>query len=222
MNQDIHTQEQNGIGLFNMKIVEICEEDLSTIWNDSKTFLLVFDEKNKQIADYDFSNGLNLLQKENSLVVFFNEEDIVPGKWKFVGTKIIEKNKKIFEETVEVFGEKSGKYTVKKNKNPWKENRTWGEYISFEEREKRIKICRNCEFFNQLDGVCSINNVFVLEFTKHKYYYCPENKWGDKEESEKYATQKFYNDSSLLKNVTINEQDQQNFESELEEYLKGK
>jgi hypothetical protein len=204
-----------------MKMIEIYKERMPIIWNDSKTFLVVFDENGNQVADYDFSNGLQILQDDQNIVIFVNSEDILPGKWKFFGTKSVQKNGKIFEESVFSFGEKEGDKKNNIEEDVWQKKRVWGNYVSFAEREKRINICRKCDFFNQENGICLANDVLVLEFSKHKYYYCPEGKWGSKEDFDKYYSE-ISPDDIIMPAGTVTAEDQEDFEKELERYLKEK
>lgn len=223
MNQDIQIVDQNGIRLLKMNIIEIYRENISTVWHDGKTFLLVFDDNNKEIADYDFSTGLKLLQDGNIVIVFIDDKDLVPGNWKFFGTKIIQKENRIIEEKIEVYGKKEGK-SKKRNyleKDPWNKNRVVGEYVSSKEREKRIEICRSCPLFSHLDGTCLVNGNIVIELTKEKYSYCPEEKWGDKEKAIEFISSYPEGDIIMPEGTFIDQEDQENFEKELDEYLKG-
>lgn len=206
-------------------MITICKQPLQTVWHDGKTFLCVFDKNNKQIADYDFSSGLKLIQDGNNMTVFIYDKDLVPGRWEFFGTKIVQKNDKLIEEKIKIKGNKNGKPFIRKydTENPWN-NRggLFNEYVSSSEREKRIKICRSCPLFVNLDGTCSINGDLVIETTKQKYRYCPEEKWGNKKESnEKAASQVPQGDIRMSHLIVPNPNEQEDFENELEEYLKG-
>lgn len=215
--------DQSGIRLINMNIIEITKQDSSTIWHDGKTFLVVFDENNNQIADYDFSTGLQILQDEDSITIFITDEDIVPGSWKFFGTKIISINDKIYEEKVFCSGESFGSYRKRSfsEKDPWNKRRVFGEYVSFSEREERMDICRSCPLFNKTDGTCSVNGNLVIETTKNKYSFCPEEKWGNKEEVVNKMSLSPEGDIITPEPIIIDEKDQEKFEDELEEYLRG-
>lgn len=205
-----------------MAIIEIYKEKNPVIWNDSKTFLAVFDDKGNQIEDYDFSTGLQILQDGQNIVVFVNDEDIVPGEWKFFGTKSIQKDGKIFEESVYSFGKKEGDKKNKLDDDPWNKKRTWGNYVSLAEREKRIGICKKCDFFSQQDGTCSVNDVLVIEFTKHQYYYCPEGKWGSKEDFDRHYSELSADNILMPGGFSIEEKDQEDFEKEFDEYIREK
>lgn len=104
-----------------MDIIEICKQPINTIWYDAKTFLFVFDENEKQIADYDFSSGLKLLTDGENITIFIYDKDLVPGKWIFVGTQLIQKNDNKIEKKIKIEGYKEGKYlTTEYNpKNIW-------------------------------------------------------------------------------------------------------
>lgn len=217
-----------------MNIIEISKQPLDTVWFDAKTFLFVFDNNGKQIADYDLSSGLKLISDKKNMTIFIYDEDLIPGKWKFLGTKLIQKNNKLVEEKISADGYKEGKLSKRKydNKNPWDIaqlgtfNESINQGISVKEREKRINICRDCPFFIHEDGICSINNDLVIQTTKLKYEYCPEEKWGNKEESIEYKLslkQRSPNadDIIITNQAMINNKEQITFENELEEYLKG-
>ena len=210
-----------------MKIIEICEQPKNVVWNNDKTFLCVFDKNGNQIADYDFFSGLRLLLDENTIKVFIFDKDLVPGKWKFFGVITTQKNNKIIEKRIFFEGIKTGKIFKRKyeNKNPWNyHGGTITEYVSAKEREDRMDICRRCPLFNKIDGTCSVNGNLVIATTKRKYDYCPEEKWGNKSEAIRHYSQDLSEEmiqNIKTKNITsLN--DQEKFEAEFEEYLKGK
>ena len=207
--------EQNGIRGVRVETIEIFESEKNTIWNDGKTFLLVFDKNNNQVADYDFSTGLKILEKNNKNIIFMHDEDLVPGSWKFYGSKVKVIEEKIIETKVTSEGFKDGKSIKRKYKNedPWNTTRVGGQYVLAKEREKRISICRSCPFFNKEEGLCKVNGMISIEMTKHEISYCPESKWGNKEKSSE----------ALISQIGINEEIQKNqekFDKDLEEYLK--
>jgi len=195
--------------------IEIFRSEKNTIWNDGKTFLIVFDKKNNQVADYDFSTGLKILEKDNENIVFIYEDDLISGKWKFYGSKVKVIEEKVFETRVESEGFQDGNIKKRKQQDeePWNNNRVRGKYVSRKEREKRIRICRSCSFFNQNEGFCEINGMLSIETTKHETSHCPESKWGDiKKTSEALVSQKEVENE-------INK-DQEKFNEDLERYLK--
>jgi hypothetical protein len=216
MNQGIHIMEHHGIGQVDMNITEIYKTQKDTIWNDSKTFLMVFDKRGRQIADYDFYTGLQMIQKDDEIIIFIDNKDLVSGRWKFFGTKIKIVESKIISENIFSEGVREGNNTSHTffKENPWGTQNTNIEYVSFNERKKRIKICRSCPFFVHSTGECSVDGKNVIESTKIEKSYCPEEKWGSKEKSiiliedEKQADIMF-------------QQNQKEFEDELEEYLKN-
>jgi hypothetical protein len=195
-----------------MGIVELYSDDIDTVWNDQETFLCVLDENNNLIADYDFRTGLKLLKNDKKFTIYVNNDDLVPGKWILFVTKIYEKKP---NETVKVEGNKEGVF----EKRIFEEDRPWDFgysnqlHVSRQERENRLSVCKSCPFFNIENMTCEVDGENVLDKTKYLDKYCPEEKWGDKE-----AVMK-----KMSRNATIiYQQDQQDFESELEEYLKGK
>jgi hypothetical protein len=136
-------------------------------------------------------------------------------------TKInIEKNLK---EKIKVEGFKEGEVKAKvfSEKGPWLDNCSSDEQVSKEEKEKRISICTECPFFNSLDMTCTINNRIVLESTKYKGLLCPKGKWGDKETEDRMLKEGLANGEIVMPSVVIDKNDQLDFETELEEFLKG-
>lgn len=214
MNQDTQIVEQNGIRGVNMSIIKIYESEKNTIWHDGKTFLSVFDKKNKQIADYDFSTGLKIIQDEDMMTIFINSEDLVSGRWKFFGTKVEQIDGAILEKRVEADGVENevAISRVYAEKDPWNKNRLDTKYVSVQEREKRIDICRSCKFFNSEIGECKVNDVLMVEMTKHKVSYCPKFKWGNKEKSQEILTDATRVDEEIRK-------EQDKFNEDLEKYL---
>jgi len=207
-----------------MKIIEIYKDNKSTIWIDEKTYLAVFDNKGNILADYDSASGLKILQDEDSIIFYITGEDLVPGNWKFFGTKFVEENEKGIEIKVESSGilEGNKRKRVYTEKDPWSKKRASGQYVDSEEREKRFRICLSCPFFSSKDGTCSVNGNLVIESTKKFYSFCPEEKWGDREMVMKNISSSVSeNDIILPEPVVIEEEEQSQFEEELEEYLKG-
>lgn len=104
-----------------MNIVEIYKQPSNVIWYDEKTFLFVFDDNEKQIADYDLSSGLKLMTDGKNIIIFINDDDLIPGKWKFFGTKMVKKNNKLAQEKVYAEGYKEGEYLDREYnpKNVW-------------------------------------------------------------------------------------------------------
>jgi len=214
MNQGILIAEQNGIRGARVEAIEIFKSEKNTIWNDGKTFLIVFDKKNNQVADYDFSTGLKILEKDDENIVFIYEDDLVSGKWKFYGSKVKVIEEKVIETKVESEGFQDGNIKKRKqqDKDPWNVNRAKGKYVSGKEREKRISICRSCSFFNQNEGFCEINGMLSIEMTKHETSYCPELKWGDIKKSSEILVSK--------KEVEVEmKENQESFNENLEKYL---
>jgi hypothetical protein len=194
-----------------MGIVELYSDKIDTFWVNNETFLYVLDDKNNLIADYDFRTGLKLLKRDKEIVIYINDEDLIPGKWFLFATKVHnKKNKKI----IKTKGKKIGviKTRVFEEERPWDLGYSNQLHVSRKEREERLSICKSCPFFNIKDVTCQIDGSIVLETTKYADKYCPEEKWGDKES----AMKKFAGDA-----IIVNEEEQQDFESELEEYLKG-
>jgi hypothetical protein len=205
-----------------MKIVEICKQPKDVVWNDDKTFLCIFDNNGNQIEDYDFYSGLRLMLDGNYIKIFIHDEDLVSGKWKFFGTKSFQKDGKTVEEKVFFSGEKIEKNIKRKyeNKNPWGITRgVKDQYVSAQEREKRMGVCRKCPMFVNFDGTCSVDGSLSILETKKRYSYCPEEKWGNKKKSiEKMKSE--YPSDIINYNVNVDPTDQKNFEDELEEYLR--
>lgn len=206
-----------------MNIVELYKDKSSSIWHDGKTYLAVFDDNDKMIADYDLSSGIKILQDNDTITFFITEEELVPGAWKFFGTKVFQKNEKNIEEKVESSGKLEGnvRERVYAEEDPWNTRRVEGEYVFSKEREERMDICRSCPFFISEDGTCSINGNFVIESTRHVYSFCPEEKWGDKQLVTEKMSSNPEGDIILPEASVVLEEEQSEFEAELEEYLKG-
>lgn len=195
-----------------MNILELHSDKPNTVWVDSETFLCVFDENNNLVIDYDFFTGLRLLQKDNEITIYMHDEDLVSGNWTLFATKIDEQQKKT---TAKIKGEKK-EHSDKKiilDGRPWDYPYSTQEYVSRKEREERLSICKSCPFFDIENMTCKVDGGIVLDKTKYLYTYCPEEKWGDKAA----VIEKFTRNGRI-----IDEQEQQKFEKELEEYLKGK
>jgi hypothetical protein len=63
---------------------------------------------------------------------------------------------------------------------------------------------------------CNVDETIALENTKYLDKYCPEDKWGNKEEVLQKLTE-----NGTMPRIEVDEEEQGQFESELEEYLKG-
>lgn len=201
-----------------MIIIYEYKNDPNLMWNDQQTYLCVYDKNNIQVADYDFDTGLNLMLSGDTISVFMEESDLVSGKWTFFGVLSTAENGTIVSrEEIEISG-KGGKAKLRtyNDQNPWRFDHRPGTYVSVEEREERISICRSCPMFDR-KGFCKINDMLAIERTKMKIGFCPEGKWGSEEEAiELYKTE--FVGENTIKYVTDG---QAEFEAELDEFLKG-
>lgn len=196
-----------------MEIIEIYKDSIECLWHNDETFLCVFDENNNLIADYDLCNGLRLLQKDREIIIYVNDFDFVSGKWILFATKSTKINGEYVKEKIKVSGKNLNGSNNKEIKEKGAIGKCFpGEYVSVEEREERLLVCKECPLFDKENMTCSVNDKIVLESTKYKYEYCPEERWGNKEAS-------LEKDGIIM--PQINEQEQEDFEKELEEYLKG-
>jgi hypothetical protein len=202
-------------------IIEIYKDAAGTMWQNDETFLVVLDSQNKLLRDYDFCTGLRLMQDDNEMTAYINDEDLLSGNWIFLGTKLDEN---FIKYRVKSEGVKEGGFIYKKftDPNPW-ENCGPGIKVSREKREERLSICKLCPQFNQEDMTCSLDGRIVLEATKYENLYCPEGKWGDKEilEQQNIAERAARGDIILPEQDKIQPTEQEIFEQELEDFLKG-
>jgi hypothetical protein len=210
-----------------MKIIELYKDKPNTLWQNNETFLCVFNENNILVGSYDFNTGLKLMQDDKEMTIFIHDDDLISGKWVLFATKVNNDYiKKYTKKMIKVDGFKAGKETEIKfqEQYPWNKNWGHGKYVSREEREKRLSVCSKCPFFN-LDNIsCSINKKIVLESTKYHNEYCPEKKWGDKDAvmKEIFDEATLRGDIIISQNHKIDIKEQEDFEAELEKYLKGK
>lgn len=188
-----------------INIIEVYKTNKNTVWVDNKTILCVFDDNNKLLADYDFYSGLKIMQNNINMTIFINESDLVSGNWVFSGE--IDNHGKIKKVQSKGKAITNIKTRIYEDQDPW-ESRHGTKQSLANERERRMGICKICSSFDQINGVCTINNSFILDMTKFKDYYCPEDKWGNK------------SDVESAHSINI-EQNQDQFNKELEEYLKG-
>jgi hypothetical protein len=63
------------------------------------------------------------------------------------------------------------------NAKPWDILNPNTEYLSEEESEKRLDICKNCEFFFTPTNQCKKCGCFMNIKTKISHASCPINKW---------------------------------------------
>jgi hypothetical protein len=63
------------------------------------------------------------------------------------------------------------------NAKPWDIFKNSTEYLSEEEAEKRLNICKNCEFFFTPTSQCKKCGCFMNIKTKMSHASCPINKW---------------------------------------------
>jgi hypothetical protein len=201
-----------------MGIIELYKDSPNTLWQNDETFLCVFDEKENLIADYDLCTGLKLMQGEKDMTIYINEDDLVSGKWILLATKtkIIDGEHIKTKIRANGFKEEGGSLDIFKENDPWSKNCGSQDYVSRQERERRLSICKGCPLFNKDDMLCSINNQIVLQTTKYQNEYCPEDKWGNKEDVFQRLAE-----NGLIPRIEIDKEEQDRFESELEEYFKG-
>jgi len=205
-----------------MGIVEIYRDDIKFMWSNNETFLCVFDKNNNFITDYDLCSGLKLMQNDDKIVFYINENEMVQGNWKLFATRISEdfSSEKIIISGENLLGSKTRKFN---NDLPWAENCGPGKFVTRSEREKRIDICKQCPLFDVQNMTCSVNLQSVLDMTRHADKYCPEDKWGDKARvfSEVNEREGLTAERAMAASALIDKQDQSDFENELEEFLKG-
>lgn len=210
-----------------MSIIELYKDKPNTLWQNNETFLCVFDENNILIASYDFCTDLKLMQDDKEMTIFIHDDDLVPGKWILFATKVNNDYiKKYIKKRIKVEGNKPGKSKkIKINEEyPWNKNWGHGQYVSRKKREERLSVCSTCPFLNLENMTCSVNKKIVLESTKYENEYCPEEKWGNKEEVMKkmFDSAVSRGDIIISQNQQIDQKEQAEFEAEFEEYLKGK
>jgi hypothetical protein len=183
-------------------------------WVMSETILYVFNEKNEYAADYDLYTGLFFeLDENNNWFISIEEEDLVPGFWKFSGM-YVEENGPISEKRkfvkYEGFKEGETRKRIYKEEFPWDFSSSKLSAVSAKEREERMEICRSCPFFNNEKVSCNKNNDLLHYKTKVAEAFCPEGFWGT------------FNDKIIFFQSYEVFDDQEDFEKELDEYLKGK
>lgn len=201
-----------------MSTVNIYKDKSETIWQNDETFLCVFDVDNNLIAEYDFCTGLRLMQNDKEMTVYINDDDLVPGKWVFLATKAIPIDGGGYSgEKIRTEGIKEGNegYREFNSEFPWNtENSGSGKYVSREEREQRVSVCKLCPLFDSKNVTCTADGKNVLKITKYENEYCPEEKWGNKE--------KFLVERGLIVGPQeVSEEDQADFETELDKFLEG-
>lgn len=192
------------------------------MWTNNETFLCVFDENGKFITDYDLCSGLKLMKKDNKMVFYVNEDEMVQGKWKLFANRISKdfSSEKIVISGESVVGSKTRKFD---NNLPWAENCGPGKFVTRSEREKRLNICKECPLFDMQNMTCSVNLQSVLEATRDANKYCPEDKWGNKDKvfAEVEEREGLTEERAIAAAALIDKQNQSDFEKELEEFLKG-
>ena len=205
-----------------MKIVEIYKDDKKFMWTNNETFLCVFDENDNFITDYDLCSGLKLMEKDDKIIFYVNEDDMVQGKWKLFANRISED---FSSEKIIISGESFvGLKTRNFNDNlPWVENCGPGKFVTRSEREKRLNICKTCPLFDVKNMTCNVNLQLVLDTTRDADKYCPEDKWGEKDRilAEVNEREGLTEERAVAAASLIDRQNQLDFENELEEFLKG-
>jgi len=191
-----------------MDIVEIYKDGTQFMWPNNKTFLCVFDENDNLVTDYDLCSGLKLMQKDNEIIMYVNEDEMVSGKWTLFATRT---NKDLSTKEIVIHGysEVGSKKRIFDKEFPWS-NCGPGDFVSREEREKRLNLCKECPLFDYQNMTCTVDKELVLDITREKDQYCPKEKWGEKQR--------------VLSEVTIREglidaKNQKDFEEDLEKYL---
>ena len=205
-----------------MGIVEIYRDDIKFMWSNNETYVCVFDENNNFVTDYDLCSGLKLMQEDDEMIFYINENEMVQGAWKFFANRISED---FSSEKIVISGENSlGSKTRNFNNDlPWSENCGPGKFVTRSEREKRLDICKRCPLFNVENMTCSVNLQSVLDLTRHADKYCPEDKWGEKARvlAEVDEREGLTAERAMAAPALITKQDQSDFEAELEDFLKG-
>lgn len=189
-----------------MEMIEILKIKKNISWNFDKTFLCVIDKKEKIKKSYNFCNGLFTLSDKDSITIFIYDEILCSGKWIFFASIIDNDTEQESVHIVEGF--KPGKYKGKEEILHKEQLSSMGcgtsLFVDKNEHKNRLNICENCEFYENKNFNCKINNNPIINFTFRSENFCPEKKWSAKEH-----------------NIKNNLKNQDDFELELEEYLKG-
>lgn len=201
-----------------MSTVNIYVDKANTVWQNDETFLCVFDIDNNLIAEYDFCTGLRLMQNDQNMTIYINDDDLVAGKWAFIATKSIPvEGGGYLGEKIRVEGFKEGEegYREFNSQFPWNNaNSGPGKYVSRQEREQRVSVCKLCPLFDSKNITCTVDDKNILKITKYENEFCPEEKWGDK--------QKFLAERGLTPESQASSQEEQaDFEADLDKFLEG-
>ena len=188
---------------------------------DDETSLCVFDENNNLKADYDFTTGLRLLLDGENLTVYIHNSDLVPGAWVlFVGFMTADLIRK--SDRVEGFTEGTSVPRDYESESPWDDRKNFIG-VNLVERERRLSICASCPLLDTASMICTVSNKLVTNVTTIGNQYCPEDKWGNKQQVMDEAFQRALDNGevTLPTPISVEKEDQAQFEAELNSYLEG-
>jgi len=188
---------------------------------DDETSLCVFDEYNNLKADYDLTTGLRLLLDGESLTVYIHNKDLVPGAWVlFVGLMTAEFTKE--SDTVQGFTEGTPVPRDYNSESPWDSRQNFTG-VTLAERERRLSICALCPLLDTASMTCTVSNKLVTNVTTIDNQYCPEDKWGNKQQvmDEAFQLALDKGEIALPTPISVEKEDQAQFEAELNSYLEG-
>lgn len=195
---------------------------LGTVIHNDKTSLCVYDESGSLIADYDFCTGLRLIKSHDSMSIYINDADLVPGQWSLLLTTVGEGRQ---ENTAKFLGNKSGDPIDRiVAESPWM-NCAPGPRVTWEERQSRLAMCLSCPLFNGSSMTCTKSGRAVLDVTTRADEYCPEGLWGDKQTVDEArvleAEELGLPVAPATPAAVFTAADQAAFEAELDDYLGG-
>lgn len=173
-----------------------------------ESFLCSYDDKGYIKNFYNICSAILRRYEDGKLIVYIKDSDLPSGDWKFFGSVKHDHNDDW--EYVTSSGNKSGNHSgIDVDRDilcPPVCNCITNDESSWTIKKERLNICQECPFFNKKKIKCDKNGDFILKKISHSTQSCPEKRWES--------------DNDELDNSKDNT-NQEDFELELEEYLKG-
>jgi len=194
--------------------IKIYSDNKSFMWSNNETLLFVADRDGRLVADYDLCSGLKLMSEGDNITMYVDNDDMVSGNWTLLANKYSED---FPVEKIVVHGrnETGSSTRTFDSETPWK-NCGSGFFVTRQEREQRLDLCKECPFFNTKDMTCDVDDNPVLKTTKEKDGLCPKNKWGDRQRINDEIEAR---GGITYENTVIDQTDQTAFEEELAIFL---
>jgi hypothetical protein len=202
--------------------VEAFDGGVPRSWLRDRTVVRVYDGGGREIAVFDGATGISWILPELGGEWELDTSIFPPGRWVFDGVYLTNdsadaprgmramREEGTTENSPEAYQQWHDSMMALEDP-PWDYPGATSIFVTFAERDTRLSICHDCEFYDHFAGVCRVDGNFMPNKTVNAAEECPDGKWG---QGVGYSPEAEAARASLLPPVPI--EDQQDFEAEWE------